>query len=69
LSLADIEGFRIYYGATAGSYPNRIDVADGSAQSATVNDVPVGTYHVVMTTYDVDGLESGFSEAVTMTVK
>ena len=69
LSLADIEGFRIYYGATAGSYPNRIEVADGSAQSATVNDVPVGTYYVVMTTYDVDGLESGYSEAVSMTVK
>jgi hypothetical protein len=68
LSLADIDGFRIYYGETEGYYPNRADVVDGSAQSAVVENVPVGSYYVVMTTYDVNGLESGYSSAISKTV-
>jgi len=68
LSLADIDGFRIYYGKSKGSYPNRADVKDGSAQSAVVENVPVGSYYVVMTTYDVNGLESSYSSAITKNV-
>jgi hypothetical protein len=69
LSLSDIDGYRIYYGASAGNYPNRIDVADSTAQSVTVTDMPVGTQYVVMTTYDVNGLESAYSSMVTKNVK
>jgi hypothetical protein len=69
LSLADIDGFRVYYGETAGDYPSSIDVADGSAQTVTVTDVPVGDYRVVMTTYDVDGRESGQSAEISKTAR
>jgi hypothetical protein len=66
LSLSDIDGYRIYYGTSAGrNYPNRIDVADGTAQTATITDMPVGLYYLVMTTYDVSGLESAYSSMVT----
>jgi hypothetical protein len=68
LSLADIDGFRIYYGKSKGSYPNSVDVRDGSAQSAVVKNIPVGSYYVVMTTYDVTGLESGYSSAISKNV-
>ena len=68
LSLADIRGFRIYYGASAGNYEYLVNVRDGTAQSATVKNVPVGTYQVVMTTYDSNGLESGYSEKVSISV-
>jgi Putative Ig domain len=62
LSLAEIDGYRIHYGTSAGSYPGTVDVNDGSAQSATVNNLPAGTtYHVVMTSYDTSGLESAYS--------
>jgi len=61
LSMAEIGGFRIYYGTSSGYYPNTVDVADGSAQSVTVSNLPAGTYNVVMTSYDIDGLESGYS--------
>jgi len=61
LSLADIGGYRIHYGASAGNYPNSVDVSDGSAQTATLNNIPAGTYHVVMTSYDTSGLESANS--------
>jgi hypothetical protein len=69
LSLADIDGYHIYYGVSAGYYPNSIDLADGTAQAATVNNLPVGTYYIVMTTYDVSGLESAYSSAVTKNVQ
>jgi hypothetical protein len=65
LSLSDIDGYHIYYGTSAGNYLNSVDVPDGTAQSAIVADIPPGTYYVVMTTYDVYGLESSYSSAVT----
>jgi len=64
LSLADIDGYRIYYGDSAGSYPNSVNIADGTAQTATVTGVPAGTHYVVMTTYDVGGRESGYSPEI-----
>ena len=67
LSLADIDGYRIYYGPSANNYPNLLEVSDGTAQSATITDLPVGTYYIVMTTYDVGGLESAHSSMVTKT--
>ena len=68
LSLADIEGYRIYYGTSEGDYPNRIDVNDGTAVQLTLNQLPLGTYYFVMTTYDVAGRESVFSPVVIKTV-
>ena len=68
LSLADINGFRIYYGASDGNYEYMVNVPDGTAMAATVKNVPVGTYQVRMTTYDNNGLESGYSSKVTKTV-
>jgi len=60
LSLAEIGGYRIYYGATAGDYPNQLDINDSTAEQTTFT-VPSGVYYFVMTTYDVDGRESSFS--------
>jgi hypothetical protein len=65
LSLSEIDGFRIYYGKSAGSYTNYSDVTDGSAQSVTVQGVPVGNYYIVMTTLDSSGRESSYSSTVT----
>lgn len=69
LSLSDINGYHIYYGVSAGNYPNRVDVADGTAQAVTLSSMPTGTYYVVMTTYDVNGLESGYSTEVNKNVQ
>jgi hypothetical protein len=68
LSLADIDGFRIYYGNTAGSYPNRVNVTDATTQQVTLKNLASGTWYIVMTTYDVDGRESGYSVVVKKTV-
>lgn len=68
LSLSDINGFKVYYGKSKRKYTHYIDVSNGTAQSVTVKDVPVGNYYVVMTTYDNDGRESGYSSVVTKNV-
>jgi hypothetical protein len=69
LSLSEIDGYRIYYGASSGNYPNSIEVADSSAQGVTITDMPAGTYYLVMTTYDVSGNESAYSSMVTKSVE
>ena len=69
LSLADIDGYHIYYGTSAENYSNQLDVADGTAQTVTITDIPVGTYYIVMTTYDDSGLESDYSSMVIKTIQ
>ena len=67
LSLADIDGFHIYYGNKPGSYPYRVKVTDGTAQRATLKNLASGAYYIVMTTYDVHGRESSHSGMVKKT--
>lgn len=69
LSLADINGYRIHYGKSAGDYTSHVDLVDGTAQQVTLTDLPLGTYYLVMMTYDVTGLESGYSSEVTKKVQ
>jgi hypothetical protein len=69
LSLSDIDGYHIHYGTSAGNYPSSVNVTDGTAQSAIINNLSVGTYYVVMSTYDVNGLEGANSKMVTKSVK
>ena len=69
LSLADIDGYRIHYGKSSGNYTSHVTLADGTAQSVTLTDIAVGTYYVVMTTYDIYGRESGYSPQVSKTAQ
>jgi hypothetical protein len=69
LSLADISGYRIYYGTSTGNYTGHVDLLDGTAQQVSLTNLPLGTYYMVMTTYDVTGLESGYSTELTDTVR
>jgi len=65
LSLADISGYRIYYGTSTGNYTSHVDLLDGTAQQVSLTNLPPGTYYMVMTTYDMTGLESGYSAELT----
>lgn len=65
LPLTEIAGYRIYYGTRSGQYDFQVRIDDAYTSSLTIDDLPVGTYYFVMTTVDVNGLESGYSaEAV-----
>lgn len=61
LALAEIAGYRIYYGSVAGLYPDVVDINDSTAEGAELDGVPTGTYFVVVTTVDTEGRESDYS--------
>jgi len=65
LPLTAISGYIVYYGKAPGDYSSFIVVSDGTAQGVTITDVPVGMYYIAMTTFDIDGRESGYSAEVT----
>ncbi len=67
LSLADISGYRVYYGTASGKYPNRVEINDSTAQKATVKNKQ-GRYYFVVTTIDSGGRESVFSQELIKTI-
>ncbi|MBE9560368.1 MAG: fibronectin type III domain-containing protein [Proteobacteria bacterium] len=67
ISMAEIAGYRVHYGTTQGSYTQTININDAYIDEITF-DVPDGIYYFVITTIDVDGRESAFSEEVVLTV-
>jgi len=68
LSLADIAGYKIYYGTTQGIYTSSAAVNDGSATGYTVNNLVSATYYFVVTTIDMDGRESQYSTEATLSI-
>ena len=66
LSLSEITGYTVHYGTSKGNYPQSYTINNGSATSATISNLPVGTYYLVMTTRDTDGRDSGYSTSVTI---
>jgi hypothetical protein len=69
LSMSEIAGYNIYYGTKAGSYTKAISINNASSSSATIDDLPLGTYYVVMTTRDTTGVESSYSTSVSKQAK
>ena len=65
LSLAEIDGYKVYLGTRKGQYTHYATIADGSQTSATINGLVSNTYHVVMTTYDSNNREGPYSPAIT----
>jgi hypothetical protein len=68
IAMSEIAGYRVYYGVSQGDYSEKVDIADSSTMQVTLNNVPSGTYYIVVTTFDTDGRESWYSEEVVTTV-
>jgi hypothetical protein len=64
LSLSEIAGYRIYTGDSEGSLSPVVDINDYSMTEYTLTDIPTGTHYYGVTTYDMDGNESGFSNII-----
>ena len=66
LSMAEIAGYRIYYGTAQGSYSQNVMINDAYADEYNLSSInlPAGTYYAVMTTVDSDGRESSYSQEV-----
>ncbi len=74
LPLPAIAGYKIYYGSSSGNYTDLLSVnSPVDASGAPVSDfslarLPSGTYYFVITTLDVDGRESTYSNEVKATL-
>lgn len=68
LSLSEISGYTVYYGTTAGKFPNSFHINDASATSVNVTDLPLGTYYLYVTTTDTAGRESSRSSVATKSI-
>ncbi len=65
--VTELDGYRIYYGDSAGRYPDMEEINDPRVTSHTVPVTP-GTYYVVMTALDGNGEESGYSNEIVAVV-
>jgi hypothetical protein len=66
--LTNLAGYRVYYGLAEGDYPNKVEVNSPVLTSIELSSLPSGTYWFVVTAYDADGLESGYSAWVSAPV-
>jgi hypothetical protein len=64
LPLTELDGYRIYYGTSSSNLNMLIDLNDDSITEYSVDTLPSGNYYFSVTTYDVNGAESGFSNII-----
>jgi hypothetical protein len=68
--LIDLTGYKIYYGTTAGYYPNQIPITNPGLTSYVVENLPGNaTYYFVITSIDGSGRESSYSNVVSRTIQ
>ena len=67
--LTNLACFRIYYGATSGSYPNSVSVTNPNLTSYAIDALPAGTYYFVATAFDASGNESAYSAPASKTIQ
>ena len=61
-----VDGYKIYYGTASQKYS--VCLYPGFATTYTVDNLPNGTYYFAVTSYDIWGNESGYSDEVSRTV-
>ena len=66
--LTDLDGYRIYWGAAPGQYPNSVTIDNQSITVYVLENIPVGTYEFVATSFNSAGVESNYSNPVTKVV-
>lgn len=65
--VADLAGYKVYYGNSSRNYSKCIDV--GNIKNYTVNNLTEGlTYYFAVTAYDIFGNESGYSNEAIKTI-
>ena len=67
--LTDLAGYRILYGSSPGSYPNRVTVNNPGLTSYVVDNLAQGTWYFVMTAFDASGAESDYSSVGSKTIQ
>ena len=65
--VADLAGYKLYYGTASGNYTASIDVGNVTSIPVTTlsSSVPVpGLYFIAVTAYDITGHESVYSDEI-----
>jgi hypothetical protein len=68
LAMADLGGYRIYWGPAENPRENSVTVDDPSTTTYLIDGMPAGTYDVAVTAVDIEGLESPLSNTMTKSV-
>jgi hypothetical protein len=66
--LTDLDGYKIYWGTTPGSYPESVIIDNESITTYVVENISPGTYEFVATSFNQAGVESRYSHPVTKVV-
>jgi hypothetical protein len=66
--LTNLAGYKIYWGTTAGSYPNSVSLTNPGLTSYVVTNLVPGTYFFVATAVNSVGAESVFSVPASKTI-
>jgi len=66
--LTNLAGYKIYWGTARGDYPNSVTLRTPGLAAYVIEDLSPGTYYLVMTALDADGIESGYSNVAAKTV-
>ena len=66
--LMDLDGYRIYWGTTPGSYPNSVTIDNETVTTYVVDNLAPGTYEFVATSFNTSGIESDYSTPATKVV-
>lgn len=69
LNMADLAGFRIYYGTASGNYTASVDVPSATTLTHTISGLPTNTYYVVVKAYDSSDNESSASPEVSKAIR
>jgi hypothetical protein len=63
---AQLAGFHIYYGTSADSMTQVVDVPGAGATNYAIANLPPGTYYFGVASYDTDNIESSLSDVVSV---
>jgi hypothetical protein len=67
-ALIDLAGFYVYYGTSATSMSQTVQVGSPTATSYTVTGLAAGTWYFSVSAYTTGGLQSGASSTVSKTI-
>jgi hypothetical protein len=66
--LVDLDGYKIYWGTTPGSYPNSVTLENEGLTTYVVENLAPGTYEFVATSFNTARVESVYSNPATKVV-
>jgi hypothetical protein len=66
--LTNLAGYRVYWGTTAGTYPNSVTLNNAGLTSYVVSSLAPGTYHFAVSAMSSTGAESAKSNSGSKTI-